>query len=97
MHRARRALVDRLERGDKIIGERECGRRLHANATRHLHDKIVAIVGEDAPGVAGGTERVMVSLSLWYSAAVSPRRKRLAILRPRVSFSGMVAACTGMK
>jgi hypothetical protein len=56
MDRSRSDLIDRLERRDEIVRKRECRRRLHANAARHLRDKIIAIVGEDVPGVTGGTD-----------------------------------------
>src|SRR6516164_8100580 len=38
-----------------------------------------------------------MTLSFWYCAAVSGRAKRLAISRPRVSFSGVVVASTGIE
>src|SRR5215469_8576996 len=51
-----RTLVNHLQSRDEIVRQRKRGRRLHAHPVRHLGNKVVAIVGENAPGVVDSSD-----------------------------------------
>src|SRR6516164_8773455 len=46
-----RTLVNHLQSRDEVVRQRKRGRRLHAHPARYLRNEVVAIVGENAPGV----------------------------------------------
>ena len=47
------ARIDRLQRRYEVVRQREGGRRLHTHGARRIGDEVVAVVGENAPGMAG--------------------------------------------
>src|SRR5262245_19295804 len=72
MSRQRRVLVHCLELRDEVVWQQQRVWRLHADAARNVGDKVVAIVGNNAPGMAGGAgagddgcEPVVLSGSKW--------------------------------
>ena len=50
------ARIDRLQRRYEVVRQREGGRRLHTHCARHVGHEVVAVVGENAPGMAGGAD-----------------------------------------
>src|SRR6516162_11024781 len=51
-----RTLVNHLQSQDEIVRQRKRGRRLHAHPARHLGNEVVAIIGENAPGVVDSAD-----------------------------------------
>ena len=55
-HWTQRAFVNRLQPRYEVSRAAERGRRLHSHTARHVGNEVVAIIGENAPGVAGSTD-----------------------------------------
>src|SRR6516225_9800407 len=51
-----RTLVNHLQSRDEVVRQRKRGRRLHAHPSRYLGNEVVAIVGENAPGVVDSAD-----------------------------------------